>query len=391
VGIALVAGAIALIGHVAEYGDLERAFDRIDPVWLPFAPLGVLIGYAGYILAYREVAALDHGPRLRVWAVVRIVGIGFGAFVIGSAAGGLAVDFWALHRAGEPVHSSLRRVLGLNTLQWAALGAMTTIAAAAALINVSPEVPFAMAVTWISVVPLCFVAGWWVSAPSRIGRFSRIVDTHEPRTWAPRQLARWVWVWLRDALADAIGGLRYVRLVLARPLTCRAGFFGFPLYWIGQLIVLYAAVRAFGHDVGIAGLVLAYATGYIANALPLPVGGAGGVDASLAFALTLVGVPLAPALLAAVTYRGFAFWLPIVPAIALVPTAPHLSRELHELAQERARAGELDQEWVPTREEDLARRQARAQNGDGQEQLREDGEAGKQQGEPGEAREPKPR
>jgi uncharacterized membrane protein YbhN (UPF0104 family) len=344
VGVALVAGAVALVGHVAEYSDLERAFDRMDAAWLPLAVGGVAIAYSGYVLAYHEVAALHGGPRLSTWAVTRIVGIGFGAFVVGSAVGGLAVDFWALHRAGCSVHEALRRVLGLNTLQWAALGAFATVAAAMALAGLAPEVPLGMALAWIAVVPFCFLAGAWVSSPRRIRRFSRVVAAPPPRSWAPAPLARWAVTWLRNALADAIGGLRYVRAVLGGPLRHPAGFAGFPLYWIGHLLALYAAVRAFGQELGLAGLVLAYATGYIATALPLPVGGAGGVDASLAFALTLVGLPLAPALLAAVTYRGFAFWLPIVPALALLPTAPGLSRELHELAR-----------WTPRGEPDAPR------------------------------------
>ncbi|HEY4280539.1 MAG TPA: lysylphosphatidylglycerol synthase transmembrane domain-containing protein [Conexibacter sp.] len=331
-GIALVSGVIALVGHVTEYSKLRHAFDQLDAAWLPFALIGVLCAYAGYIAAYREVAGLEGGPKLRVWTVTRIVGLGFGAFVVGSAAGGLAVDYWALHRTGLSVHETLRRVLGLNTLQWAALGGLTTIAGVASLIGLGPGVPFAMALAWIVVVGFCFAAGAWVSAPRRIERFSRVEGTPPPHSWAPKLLVRWAWGWIHNALADAIGGLKYVRCVLGHPLANRAGFIGFPLYWLGQLLALYTAVRAFDQDIGPAALVLAYATGYVATALPLPVGGAGGVDAALAFALTLVGVPLAPALLAAVTYRGFSFWLPIIPAVALLPTAPHLKRDLEGLA-----------------------------------------------------------
>jgi glycosyltransferase 2 family protein len=91
-------------------------------------------------------------------------------------------------------------------------------------------------------------------------------------------------------------------------------------------------VRAFGAEIGLVALVLAYATGYVATALPLPVGGAGGVDAAMTLALTAVGLPLAEALLISVTYRGVSFWLPIAPALALLPTAPRLSRDLAEIA-----------------------------------------------------------
>lgn len=93
--------------------------------------------YTGYIMAYREVAAIDGGPQLSSWTVVRIVGIGFGAFAIGSTAGGLAVDYWALHKAGSSGHHALRRVLGLNTLPWAAIGVFAVVAALFALASSS--------------------------------------------------------------------------------------------------------------------------------------------------------------------------------------------------------------------------------------------------------------
>jgi|GEM_PF-539034 len=338
-GLALVAGVIALVGHVTEYSKLEAALDQVSAAWFPLAGAGVIVAYAGYIAAYRELAAVDGGPRLGAWTVTRVVGIGFGAFVVGSAAGGLAVDYWALRRAGCSPHEALRRVLGLNTLQWAALGGLAALAGVAALTGLASSVPLALALAWVVVVPLCFAAGGWVSAPARIERFGTPPLAPAPRSWSPGPLARWAWTGLRSALADAIGGLRYVRAVLGRPWRYPTGFAGYPLYWAGQLAALYACVRAVGENVGVSGLILAYATGYVATALPLPVGGAGGVDASLALVLTLVGLPLAPALLAAVLYRGFAFWLPILPAAALLTQLPHLTRDLRDLADRRARGG----------------------------------------------------
>lgn len=47
--------------------------------------------------------------------------MGFGAFFAGASVGGLAVDYWALRQAGATPHGSTRRVLALNTLEWAAL------------------------------------------------------------------------------------------------------------------------------------------------------------------------------------------------------------------------------------------------------------------------------
>jgi len=332
VAIALVAGVVGVIGHIADFDRLRDALDRMDPAWLAPALTGKLAGYTGYILAYRDVAAMRGGPRLPIWALVRIVGIGFGAFVAGSAAGGLAVDWWALRRAGCGGHDALRRVLGFNTLQWATLGTLAALAGLVVIAGAAPDVPSAMALAWLLGVPLCFAGGLWASEPGRIDRLSRIPEIPPLRPLTPRSLTRWAWAGLRVALADAIGGLRYVRPALWHPVRHRAGILGYALYWVGDMFTLYACARAFGAEIGLEALLLAYATGYVATALPLPVGGAGGVDAAMTLALTAVGLPLAEALLISVTYRGISFWLPILPALALLPTAPRLSRDLAQVA-----------------------------------------------------------
>ena len=98
--------------------------------------------------------------------------------------------------------------------------------------------------------------------------------------------------------------------------------------------MLYAALRAFDADLGLAPLVLAFTTGYVATALPLPAGGAGGIEASLTLTLSAVGVPLESALLAAVTYRVIAFWLPLIPTLALLPTIRRLDHDLPRTPRE---------------------------------------------------------
>jgi uncharacterized membrane protein YbhN (UPF0104 family) len=66
--------------------------------------------------------------------------------------------------------------------------------------------------------------------------------------------------------------------------------------------------------------------------LPLPLGGVGGVDAALTYALTAVGVPLAPALVAVAVYRLFSFWLPTIPALAALAFLPRVGRSLEQAA-----------------------------------------------------------
>jgi uncharacterized membrane protein YbhN (UPF0104 family) len=73
---------------------------------------------------------------------------------------------------------------------------------------------------------------------------------------------------------------------------------------------------------------LGYASGYASTILPLPFGGAGGVDAATVYALTLVGVPVGPALLATLVQRVLTFWLPLGVAITAVRALRRLGRDL---------------------------------------------------------------
>ena len=71
--------------------------------------------------------------------------------------------------------------------------------------------------------------------------------------------------------------------------------------------LLYGALRCFGVHQPVIPMVLAYASSYVISALPLPAGGAGGIDAGIALALHAIGIALAPALLATFVYRLFTF------------------------------------------------------------------------------------
>jgi putative heme transporter len=330
----LAVAAIALIGHFSDYARILDIAGEADPRWLAVCAAGEILAYLGYILAYHELARAQGGPRMSYWTVSRVVALGFGATAIGSSAGGLATDFWALHRAGLPVHDAARRTLALNTLKWGVLGAAAMICSALILAGVG-EAPLGMTLGWLIVVPLCVLAAAWVSAPRRGARLSTV----PPRVATPRGggLRGW-WRYLARALgvglADAIGGVVFLRRLLLNSRRHLRGLLGYPIYWMGQLVVLYAALRAFDANLGLAPLVLAFTTGYVVTALPLPAGGAGGIEASLALTLNAVGVPLESALLAAVIYRIVTFWLPLIPALALLPTIRRLDDDLPSTPRE---------------------------------------------------------
>lgn len=329
VAVVLAGAAIALIGQVADFDKITRAFRHADKWWFIACLLGELLAYQGYIFAYRDFSRANRGPKLNWWEVTRVVGVGLGAFIVGSSAAGLAVDYWALKRAGARTHESARRVLALNTMEWAALAIMATLAAIAVLLGAGKGAPLYLTISWIAIVPLCFLAAYWFINPERVKKFVRLPAKEPPDLhWSPRSWLGWTWGNIRKGFADAIGGVVLVRHVMSHPLRYKAGNLGFFLYWIGDLLCLYAALQAYGYAIDPAPLILAYATTYLITILPLPAGGAGGMEAALTYTLHLVGVPLAEALAAAITFRFFTFWLPIGPALAFLPTLKGLAKDL---------------------------------------------------------------
>jgi uncharacterized membrane protein YbhN (UPF0104 family) len=317
--VALVVAVGIAIGKAASYAELLHELRGAETRWFAVCLGGEVVRYGGYLVVYRAVAAADGGPVLRFGTALRVVAAGFGVLIVATGAGALAVDYWALRRAGASPFEALARVLGLNTIEWAVLSGAATVAAAALLLGVGPDVPRGALLPWLLIVPSCFVLAFWLTAP---GRRDRLAD--------PERGGK-----LRRAFAAAIKGVVLIRPLLSRPTPALAGA---AAYWTGDVLCLWGGLRAFGVHLGLAALVLAYSTGYLVAALPLPAGGAGGVDAAMTYALTLVGVPLAPALLATLAYRLFNFWLPLVPTLIVLPSMGRLAREL-PLSERAAPAG----------------------------------------------------
>jgi uncharacterized membrane protein YbhN (UPF0104 family) len=319
-----------LLGRAAKFHEVASAAREADKLWLPLCLVGELLAYAGYVISYRDVARADGGPILGLKTIVQVVVIGFGATFLGASVGGLAMDYWALRQAGASGSEARRRVLALNTLEWGVLALAACIAAALVLAGVGHGAPLSMTLSWLVVVPLCVAAAIWTTQPHRVERLTRVPERRGDGTVTRVRQA------LRAGFGDAIGGTALVRHLVSHPARYHQALGGFGIYWFGDVLTLYAGLRAFDAHVDIPSLVLAYSTGYIATAIPLPGGGAGGIDASVALSLTAVGVPFASAVLGVLVYRGVSFWLPVLPAVALLPSAKNLREEIdHSIRAER--------------------------------------------------------
>jgi uncharacterized membrane protein YbhN (UPF0104 family) len=290
VGAALALGAAFGIAWAAGFGTVLDELRHFDPIWLPIAFGMELAAYLGYVVAYREIARLEGGPRLGLARAGAIVAAGFGAFVV---RGGFVVDRQALEAAGLEPRQARVRVLSLGALEYAVLAPAAALAAVILLARGSTHPSLGFTLPWAIAVPLGFVAA-----------FAALTLRHRVR-----DEGRW-----RTALRHALEAVHMLKKLSAQGAKHGGAFLGTTLYWVGDIGCLWACLRAFHDSPDLAALVIAYATGYALTRRTLPLGGAGSVEALVSFALAWTGIPLAKAVLAVCAYRIFNLWLPLLPA-----------------------------------------------------------------------------
>lgn len=319
VAVLLVVGLGLLIARAAGFDEVRDAVARADARWFVVCLAAQAIALTGYAAAFREAFRWREGVDPGLWLSARVMFASIGAtrIIAAGGAGALAATYWCFRRAGFRTTEALTRVLGFNTLFYVTFGAGAWVAALVAALGVG-EAPHGLTLPWLLVIPLCFAAAVFVTQPSRVGTLAQTEGS------LPRR-----------ALGFAIAGTAWVREVLPSP-TGRRSLLASGAYWLGNVACLWAALASVGISLPPAELLLAFATGHAASILPLPLGGVGGVDAAMTYALTVVGVSLAPALVAVAVYRLFAFWVPTAPALAALLLLPRTGRALARAASTRA-------------------------------------------------------
>jgi uncharacterized membrane protein YbhN (UPF0104 family) len=244
---------------------------------------------------------------------VMLASIGATRVFAAGGVGAIAVTYWCFRRARFSADEALVRVLGFNVLFYVTFGVCAWTAALVVSLGFWGEAPVGLTAPWLVLVPVCAVGGAFLTQPRRVARVTRRRGSVVRRVLA---LATAALSWARGVSRDP-GGWK----VLAAT----------ALYWAGGVACLWAALRSVGVGLPLPELLLAFAAGHAAMILPLPLGGVGGVDAALTYALTAVGVPLALALVAVGVYRLFTFWAPTIPALAALLVVRRAGTQLARL------------------------------------------------------------
>jgi uncharacterized membrane protein YbhN (UPF0104 family) len=300
VAVALAVAATLGIAWIAGFGEIGHRLVHLHWVWLPVALGAEIVAYLGYTLAYREVACAEDGAELGLPGAAALVATGFGVFVL---AGGFALDEEALRRAGLTKREARTRVLGLGALEYVVLAPAAAVAAGVVLLE--DDISLGLTLPWLIGVPA--------------GGLLTLIARRQRAAFAGR--GGW-----RAPIDHMLEALSLLRAMSRRPLTCAAAFFGITLYWLADMACLWSTLHVFFAETPVvAQLLLGYATGYALTRRTLPLGGAGIVEVLLPLSLGWVGIALAPAVLAVIGYRIANLWLPIVPALAGIPTLRRLA------------------------------------------------------------------
>jgi uncharacterized membrane protein YbhN (UPF0104 family) len=288
-GLAAAAAAATLFAPkvINTFGDaLIRAL-HADPGWVAGGIALELASFGGYIALFWHVARRPT-PRigLRASAEISLAGTAATRLLPTAGAGGAALTFWSLRRAGQDNGAATRTLLSFLVLLYSVfLGSIVVAGTLLATGAVASDVPVEL-----SAVP---AAG----AALGIGLALLFAVRHDGDAAVP--------VGRLAVASHALGGaVRDAMSIVRRP---DARLSGALAWWGFDLFVLWATFNAFGAPPAATVLVLGYFLGQVANTVPLPGAASGGmVGAFLA-----LGMPAEVVLPAVLAYRAIAIWTPV--------------------------------------------------------------------------------
>ena len=313
--------ALAIVGIYFVFPKvvgLDDSLDRMSEAtwyWIVIAIVFNVGSFGAYVALFRGILGGKPGDplheRLDAKASYEITMAGLAATRVFSAAGagGIALTYWALRKAGMPRRRAACRMVAFLVLMYTVYLLALVIFGILLRTGVLPgDNPVGG-----TIVPAAVAAG----VLGLLGLVALIPGDVE------RRLANFAKGERRTRFVERVGtvpatvatGVRTAIDYMRHPSRGALGVVGAIGFWAANIGVLWASFEAFGGDVPFAVLVQGYFVGMAANLIPSPAGGVGSVDAGMIAAFVLFGVDGSIVFPAVLTYRVIAFWLPIPPGV----------------------------------------------------------------------------
>jgi uncharacterized membrane protein YbhN (UPF0104 family) len=236
---------------------------------------------------------------------------GVAATLIFSAggAGGIALTYWALRKAGMVRHDVARRMVAFLSLHYIFYPFALIVFGVLLRTGVLPGkdsveltiIPAAIAgASLLLAIGLAFIPSDLATRAAGHARGER---------------AKAIAANVAKVPAVAGEGFRFALSLFAHPSRGGLAVLGAVGFWAANIGILWASFKAFGVQVPIAVVVQGFFLGMVANLFPLAPAGVGAVDAGMIGAFVLFGIPEDTVFPAILIYRFVAFWLPIPPGI----------------------------------------------------------------------------
>jgi len=305
---------IGLPAALSGLSDMRDVVSDADPIWIAVALGFNLLSFAAYIALFRGVIGGSGDPLFEQrinWSVsyqITMAGLAATRLFSAAGAGGIALTYWALRKAGMPRRGAAWRMVAFLALLYGVYLVAVVVFGVLLRVGLLPGPhPVGMTIVPAAIAGIALVIVLLVSlipddVERRLAHWSR--GYRRRATWLRRLAAGPVLV--ASGTRMAIGLVREP----ARGLPAVAGAVGF---WAANIAVLWACFHAFGEAVPKGVLVQGFFVGMAANLLPFFPGGVGSVDAGMIGAFLAFGQPASAVIVSVLAYRVIAFWLPIPP------------------------------------------------------------------------------
>jgi uncharacterized protein (TIRG00374 family) len=312
----IVVGLYFVLPKVTETRDAWDTIEEANPWWIAVA-LGLnLLSFAAYIALFAGIVGGRRAPRpvrdrLDWKASYEITLAGLAATRLFSAggAGGIALTYWALRRAGMPRRETARRMVAFLVLLYTIYLGALVICGLFLRIGLFPgPSPVGMTIVPAGIAGVVLIGFFLVSLiPHDFERLVVAWARGHRRVALARRIA--------SGPATVASGTREALSLMRHPSSGALAVLGAAGFWAANIAVLWACFHAFGESVPKAVLIQGFFVGMAANLLPFFPGGVGSVDAGMIAAFLAFGLPSSAVFVSVLAYRVIAFWLPIPPGI----------------------------------------------------------------------------
>jgi len=334
--IVLLVGIYFLFPKLVGLGDAVGKLGDADPIWIGVAVVFSIASYATYIALFKAVVGGDALPL--TWGEtyeINMAGVAATLLFSAGGAGGIALTYWALRKAGMARREVARRMIAFVSLHYAFYPLALIVFGLLLRTGVlNGEHSVELTIIPAAVAGVMIVLGVLITLiPADVeGKLMPHVRGDHTRSfveWASR---------VPETLGE---GFRFALSLFTHPRQGGLAVLGAAGFWAFSIGVLWASFHSLGIHVPLAVVVQGFFLGMVANLFPLAPAGVGAVDAGMIGAFVLFGLPEETVFPAILIFRLVSFWMPIPPGIVAFFQLRNTVRRWEEDGLPIDRVGEL--------------------------------------------------